>query len=416
MDLSGRLRRIGDVLSSTAHQTQVFSATHPHHSHYRYGASGIGATSDASGSAAGVTADAGAFLASRGLLPTHQQQATRLQTASLLGQHGGRDSLYHAGVEWEGIARDALARSRDADRRDTVKSSVGGTATQHAAGVSDPPPPPPDLRSGDDDARGELLSRSGGGGGPSGGSSSGGNGAHQAAPPLGLDPNGRTRGRRSSVDDAVVTPYHVFTVYGPAWQEVAAKVRDAGAGSIEVTASGGGNGGVSADTSAVVMERDVLNTLHGLLSKLSTQAQKIHDLSVAPPRASLDASVAGLAASSAAAEVGKLRRQVLQEQHDRRVDAETHATRVRDAEERLKTLTSQCTELRQKVSHSEHRVRQREQELDELKDRLRKRQAAYDHPLVVVVPVVSPARVSVVPRCCLVVRCHTLSGLSVVGQ
>ena len=119
----------------------------------------------------------------------------------------------------------------------------------------------------------------------------------------------------------------------------------------------------------------MLTAVHALLSHLSASAQKLHDVSIAPQRASLDSSISGAASASAAVEVGRLRRALQQEQLDRRSDEERHAGRLRDAEERCRALTSQLTELRQKLSHSEHRVKQRERELEEYKERLRKKQA-----------------------------------------
>jgi TolA-binding protein len=128
---------------------------------------------------------------------------------------------------------------------------------------------------------------------------------------------------------------------------------------------------------ATVQERDVLLCLHTLLGVLASRAQTIHDLSMAPPRASVGSMEASVAASAAfegaSEEIGRLRRALALEQRGRQLDAEARTKAVRELEERLRGLSTQSTDLRQKLSHSEHRVRQREAELDEVKARLRKR-------------------------------------------
>jgi hypothetical protein len=535
LDLSGRLRRVGEVLSSTAGRVGGGAGAgggyggpaSPYHT--GFGSPG----SDASG-----VWDAGARSLSFGGLREALHSSNRpggvggggaggggiggiggatvsLASAELLsGRFGGSagagvrtggdagmgtgvggsggagsvapaDSIFRSGVEWDRVARDVAA----AAGAGAWSGGDSGVGLGHGPSAS---------------ARADASRGGGGGGGGSsgGGSSGGGGGGALGALghfPAGVAPAGGSASAGAPfpgppappLQAATFSPYHVFSVYGPAWREVraggvspdsrtrtrmrvscgrvgssapsprfctlwmapriclrshpnhtahraprtahraphtahrashtahrtphtahphphpaptltpthrhphtltpattptpppshrmqvSAKAREAGAGSITVhEVPGAGSAAAAADDSApaTVHERDVLLCLHTLLGVLSTRAQTIHDLSMGPSRSALEASGAATAHAGAAGEIARLRKALATEQRERAGEGEALGRRLRDAEDRVRALTAAAADLRHKVSHSEHRVRQREAELEEVKLRLRKRQ------------------------------------------
>lgn len=165
---------------------------------------------------------------------------------------------------------------------------------------------------------------------------------------------------------AVAPRYHSISVHAAAWRELSSRLRDAGVPGINVQPSLGN------PNEGTVDEREVLESVHQLLSTLSARARDIQDLS----QSFHDTSMRSAGGQASAASAAKLQRQLEAEQQRRREEQDKFARATRDVDDKLKQFHQQLIDSKQKLAYSEHRVKRREAELEELRSRLSSNTAA----------------------------------------
>ena len=152
--------------------------------------------------------------------------------------------------------------------------------------------------------------------------------------------------------------YHVLTLQGAAWRELSSRFREVGVPSLSGISSS------VSDTEVRVDERELVEAVSQLLGLLARRAREALDVSTAS--FSSPAKVQPASGTSGS----KSMRQLESEQALRAEDNARHAHAVKDLEDRLRVAQQQLADTKQKLAHSEHRVKRREAEVESMKHAL----------------------------------------------